>query len=474
MSAGTLLGIHLAVAAALGAHVVLRRKDPVATLAWLQAILLLPGLGAVLYLAFGADRIERRYRRRRRRRGELSPDDAPIASHLVATPPPELADPVADTLRVAIATSRRLPTRGNCVRVFDRVADLYADMAGAIREASRTVHLEYYIFQPDRTGMEFLRLLEDKAADGVEVRLLLDSVGSRRLTAAHLAPLVESGGKVGWFLPLRAFPRRRALHLRNHRKITVVDGTLAYTGGVNIGDEYRGLWARHPPWRDTHLRVRGPAVHQIHHVFADDWYFTTGEDIVGPERFPAQEPAGSDTVQVVASGPDDPARSIHTTIFHAIALARDRVWIETPYFVPDVPILMALTTAARRGVDVQLLVPLRTDHPLVDRAGESFLAELLEAGVRVHRYEAGMLHSKLVVVDGQWGMLGSANMDIRSFRLNFEVNLLVLSPRLAARLEERFRADLVHATPYSWVDLDSMSVTRRITTSACRLLAPVL
>ena len=474
MSLWWLLALHLAVSGLLAARLVVRRRDPVATLAWLQAVLLLPGVGALLYLVFGADRIERRYARRRRRRGEISPDDQPVAPWLVTEPPAELDPPTAEALRVAIATSRSLPTRGNRVRVFDRVSELYRDMARTIHDARRFVHLEYYIFQPDRTGQEFLELLAERAAQGVEVRLLLDAVGSRRLTERHLEPLTECGGQVAWFLPLRAFPRRRAVHLRNHRKIAVVDGRIAYTGGVNIGDEYRGLWARQPPWRDTHLRVDGPAVHQIHQVFAQDWHFAAGEDIVTPDRFPAQEPAGSDTVHIVASGPDDPARSLHTTLFQAIVTARRRIWIETPYFIPDAPILTALTTAARRGVDVQLLLPLRTDHPLVDRAGESFLPELLEAGVRVFRYEPGMLHSKLVVVDGQWGLLGSANMDIRSFRLNFEINLLVLSPSLAHRLEAMFQADRVHASPYTRVDVDSASLTRRLTSSACRLLAPVL
>ncbi|RMG90257.1 MAG: cardiolipin synthase [Candidatus Dadabacteria bacterium] len=471
---GVFLAAHAAVSLPCAAHLVLRRRDPVATLAWLQAVLLLPGLGAFLYLLFGADRIERRWRRRRRKAGEILPDDRPIEPHLVHAPPPDLPLGAADTLRVAIASSHVLPTGGNALRVFDRVADLYDDLHQAISRAERCVHLEYYLWQPDETGLAFLDLLARKAAQGVEVRLLLDAVGSRKLAAPLLEPLTAAGGRVGWFLPLRGLGRGGALHLRNHRKIAVVDGRVAYTGGVNIGDEYRGRWARKPPWRDTHLRVEGPAVHQLHHVFAEDWHFATGEDVVAPERFPPQRAAGSATVQVVASGPDDPARAIHATLFHAIVSARRRVWIETPYFVPDAPILTALATAARRGVDVEILVPQRTDHPLVDRAGESFLADLLDAGVRVFRYEPGMLHSKLVVVDGRWGMLGSANMDIRSFRLNFEVNLLVLSPDLAAQIEAVYLADRRMATRFTANHVASAAWPHRVVTAACRLLSPVL
>ncbi|MHB8763081.1 MAG: cardiolipin synthase [Deferrisomatales bacterium] len=473
-----LLLTHLGLAAALVPDLLLRRKEPVATLAWLQGILLLPGLGAALYLVFGTNTIQRRrYLRRKRVRGltpRLAPTEEAIAHALVHNPSAAVAGVAAETLALAIATSRRSPTRGNRLTVFENPSHLYDELEGAVAAARRHVHFEYYIFQPDATGQRFLDLLAQKARQGVEVRLLLDAVGSRRLGSGHLGPLLEAGGRVEWFLPLRLFPPRFAVHLRNHRKIAVVDGAVAFTGGANVGDEYRGRWARRPSWRDTHLKVEGPAVHHLHEVFAEDWYFTAGEDLLRPAYFPPQATVGDAVVQVVASGPDDPARAIHATLFHAIASARERVWIATPYFIPDGAIATALATSALRGVDVRLLVPERTDHPLVDRAGESFLPALLEAGVRVYRYEAGMLHSKLVAVDGRWGTLGSANMDIRSFRLNFEVNLLVLSPTLTRELEEIVGRDLHHSSPYTRSHVDSTPLHRRITVAACRLLAPVL
>ncbi len=477
-SLGTLLALHLAVAAALAADLLLRRKEPVATVAWLQGLLLLPGLGAALYLLFGTNTIQRRrYLRRKRALGappSLAPAEEAIADHLLHDPPPEVTGPGAETLVLAIATARRSPTRGNHLAVFENPSKLYDDLETAVAGARRSVHFEYYVFQPDATGRRFLDLLARKAAEGVEVRLLLDAVGSRTLTDALLAPLREAGGQVAWFLPVRLFPPRFAVHLRNHRKIAVIDGRVAYTGGANIGDEYRGRWARRPSWRDTHLRVRGPAVHHLHEVFAEDWYFATGQDLLRGHYFPPQAAAGDSIVQVVASGPDDPARAIHATLFHAIAAAHRRVWIATPYFVPDAAIMAALAATANRGVEVRLLVPERTDHPLVDRAGESFLPALLEAGVAVYRYEAGMLHSKLVVVDGQWGTLGSANMDIRSFRLNFEVNLLLYSPAIAAELEEIFEGDLLRSSPFTRSHVDAAPLHRRLTVAACRLLAPVL
>ncbi|MFU8856819.1 MAG: cardiolipin synthase [Deferrisomatales bacterium] len=472
----TLLLVHLTVATVLSAHLLLRRKEPLATLAWLQGLFLLPGLGALFYLLVGAATIRRRtFRRRRRLVGEFAARlSARGQGGGLRTPPPELTRTAAETLAVAIRTSRALPTRGNEVEVYDSPSEVYDALERAVEAAADHVHFEYYIFQPDETGRRFLELLTRKAKEGVQVRLLLDSVGSRRLGTGFTSPLTAAGGTVGWFLPLGALPPRFALHLRNHRKLAVVDGTVAFTGGVNIGDEYRGRWARKPTWTDTHLRVGGPAVQQLQEVFAEDWFFTTGEELTDDRYFPPQELRGDAIVHTVASGPDDPARALHATLFHAVASARQRVWIATPYFIPDGAILSALAVSAMRGVDVRLLLPERTDHPLVDRAGESFLPGLLEAGVQVFRYEAGMLHSKLVAVDGQWGTLGSANMDIRSFRFNFELNLLVFSPSLARRLEGIFEGDLRHSSAYTRARVAAASLPHRLATAGCRLLAPLL
>lgn len=473
----TLVLLHLALATLLAADLLLRRKEPLATLAWLQGLFLLPGLGALLYVLVGAASVRRRkFRRKRRLLGEFAARLAARGKGAggVREPPSGLTQTAAETLSIAIRTSRLLPTRGNRVAIFDSPPEVYGALEQAVAGASRHIHFEYYIFQPDETGSHFLDLLTRKARQGVEVRLLLDAVGSRSLGSQHTASFTAAGGRLAWFLPLGALPPRFALHLRNHRKLAVVDGVAAFTGGVNIGDEYRGRWARKPSWTDTHLRVEGPAVHQLQEVFAEDWFFAAGEELTADKYFPPQELRGDAVVHVVASGPDDPARAIHATLFHAVAAARRRVWIATPYFIPDGAITTALTSSAQRGVDVRLLLPERTDHPLVDRAGESFLPGLLEAGVRVFRYEAGMLHSKLVAVDGQWGTLGSANMDIRSFRLNFELNLLIFSPTLCRRLEEIFERDLRHSSPYTRSHVDAASLPRRVTTAACRLLAPLL
>jgi cardiolipin synthase A/B len=467
-----LLFIHLAVATVLTADLLLRHKQPVATLAWLEALYLLPVLGVLFYIAFGAETIRRR--KYRKRRHVIRAFEGKLRGQVICCPPSNLSPPLADVLAVAISCSRRPPTFGNSVRLFKNPAAFYDDLEVATRAAKRHIHYEFYILKPDLTGERFLDLLAEKAASGVEVRLLLDYVGSRALGAAYLTKLQQAGGKVEWFLPLRILPPPLSFHLRNHRKIAVIDGEVGYAGGTNIGDEYRGRWARLSSWHDTHLRLEGPAVHHLQEIFVEDWRFATGKSLLREDYFPPQEVAGDAIVHVISSGPDDPSKALHATLFQAIVTAREKVWITTPYFIPDGAMLAALVASARRGVDVRLLLPERSDHPLVDRAGESFLPELLEAGARVYRYEAGMLHSKLVAIDGHWGILGSANMDIRSFRLDFEVNLVLLSPGGVQELEAAFLSELVQSRPFRLSEATGAPLHRRLSVAACRMLTPIL
>ncbi|MBI5445205.1 MAG: cardiolipin synthase [Deltaproteobacteria bacterium] len=466
------LVLHVLVALALSADLLFRRKEPVATLAWLEGLLFIPVLGALLYVVFGAETIQRR--KYRKRTQVIRAFEGSLRGHVICCPAGDLPPQAAEALKIAISCSRRPPTLGNALRLFPNVSALYDDLERAIGEARRHIHFQFYILQPDETGRRFIHLLAAKAAAGVEVRLLLDAVGSRRLRAADLGELIQAGGSVGWFLPIRLAPPPFPAHLRNHRKIAILDGTVGFIGGANIGDEYRGRWARKSSWHDTHVRLEGPAVHHLQEVFVEDWRFATGRSLLREDYFPPQKRVGDAIVHVIPSGPDDPTRALSATLFHAIVTARERVWIATPYFIPDAATLAALTGSARRGVDVRLLLPERSDHPLVDRAGESFLPELLEAGVKVFRYEAGMLHSKLVIVDGQWGVVGSANMDIRSFRLDFEVSLAVLSESWAHRLEEVFQAELFQSHQYTRSHAAAAPLVRRLTIAACRTLAPIL
>ena len=307
---------------------------------------------------------------------------------------------------------------------------------------------------------------------GVEVRLLLDDVGSRSARKGFFQDLTAAGGRVERFLPVNPLSRQLALNNRNHRKIAVVDGNTGFTGGMNIGDDYAGLGE---PFRDLHARISGPVVHSLQEVFCQDWYHACGEDLVSAVYFPRITGSGGVWAQLLASGPSDERwRAIHTLLFAAINLAQQQVWIETPYFVPDSPIVMALQTAALRGVDVRLLLPGRSDHPLVLHAGRSFLDQLLAAGVRVFEVQDTMPHAKTVTIDGVFSTLGSANMDQRSFRLNFEANLFFYGGEVAAEMERDFLSLCIKATEVTALKRQGISKRQRIFEGIGRVLAPLL
>ena len=303
--------------------------------------------------------------------------------------------------------------------------------------------------------------------------MLYDHAGSFSLNTSFLAPLVAAGGEVAAFLPVMRISRHLNLTLRNHRKIVVVDGKIGFAGGINIGEEYLSGSKRRKRWRDTHARIEGPAVLRLQEVFAEDWYFTTHRDLNDARYIPEPEAKGDELVQVLASGPDHSGEVIHRILFTAITRAERSVLVTTPYLIPDQAMEIALETAALRGVDVRILIPRRSDHRLIDHAARSFLPELLGAGVRVFAYGAGMMHAKTAVVDGVWSTVGSANMDVRSFRLNFEANLVVYGHNLATRLTEVIEADLLNAT-----EIRNPTAKRhyrqRVIEGACRILAPVL
>jgi cardiolipin synthase len=298
-------------------------------------------------------------------------------------------------------------------------------------------------------------------------------LGSRDLRASHLRELVEAGAQVAEFLPINPLARPFSVNFRNHRKIVVIDGTTAFTGGMNVADEYRD--DVHPElgrWRDTMLRLRGPAVLRFQEIFAEDWSFTTGELCVGTTYFPAPQPQGTSLVQVIDSGPDGTALAIHRALFVAISSARQRVWITTPYFVPDRAILVAMQTAAMRGVDVRLLLPARGDQYLVFHASRSHYDELLEAGVRVYEYSPGFVHAKTMLVDAAWCTIGSANMDHRSFMLNWEANLFALDPTLTRHMATQFLEDLSVSMEIKRPVVRSLG--RRLEEAGSYLVSPLL
>jgi cardiolipin synthase len=365
-------------------------------------------------------------------------------------------------------------TGGNEVTLYHETEKAFAHLLDAIKDARHHVHVEFFIIRPDETGNQFLDLLVEKARQGVQVRLLYDSLGSWGLARRFLHKLQEAGGKYSSFLPLAPLRRKFQVNMRNHRKIVVVDGRIAFTGGMNIANEYLGKNPRFGYWRDGFLRLEGPATADFQRIFVEDWDFAAAESIEGKDFFPPPAPVGDEVVQVIQSGPDQEVNSMRELIFAAITTARERLWISTPYVVPDTGIFDALRMAARAGVDVRILWLLRPDHYLPFFAARYYMPDLLDVGVKVYQYAKGMMHAKMMMVDGKWGWMGSTNLDYRSLRLNFEANCIFHTPALVAEMERAFQNDLKNAICMDGKAYAGRPFVGRMIENGCRLLSPML
>lgn len=345
---------------------------------------------------------------------------------------------------------------GNEVEVYTGGAEKFSALFEAIRVARDYIHLQYYIIRDDRLGRQMVSALAEKAAEGCEVRVLYDAVGCRKLPKKFFKPLNDAGGEVASFFPSRYLPFNLRVNYRNHRKIAVVDGSVGFIGGFNLGTEYLGEDPHLGPWRDTHLKIAGKAVSFLQLRFFQDWNYAAGTDLRFEERyFPACDGSGDVLVQVVSSGPDSLGEEIKKGYLKLISSAHESVYVQSPYFVPDESVLDALTVAALSGVDVRVMIPCKPDHPFVYWATLSFVGDLLDAGVRAYTYDHGFLHAKTIVVDGMAGSVGSANWDVRSFRLNFEANAFIYDAEVGGEMKRRFVHDLevcTEITPERYAD----------------------
>lgn len=455
-----------------------RRGEPGAMLAWIFALLTLPGLGIFLYVVFGETRVFRKASRLRRRRQELLNrvhrwavrHIETGANDLVGGLPPHLApiDRLGRELLHAPAIG------GNNVEFIEDSGRTFATIENVIASARLHVHMQYYIWQPDQTGYQVRDLLIQKAREGVECRVLLDSVGSLRLNRRFTAPMIDAGVHVAFFLPLWRRRRRISLHLRNHRKLTIIDGKDALIGSLNIGDEYRGRLRELSPWYDSNLRIRGPATLFLQQSFLDDWTFATHEHLATDHYLAELVRAGDSIVQILPTGPDQPTTVLTHVLAAAVAAAKTSIRIAMAYFVPDPGILLALEHAAYRGVQVQIVIPTRTDAPVTLWAGRSYYRELLDAGVELYELDTGMLHAKMVTVDDAYCMLGSANMDARSFRLNFEITALVYDPITARVVSESIERHRIRARRVTLFEVHNRPISQQWLEGVSRMMSPLL
>ncbi|MFN3899296.1 MAG: cardiolipin synthase [Alishewanella aestuarii] len=363
--------------------------------------------------------------------------------------------------------------RGNSAQLLIDGEQTFASIFDGIRQAQQYVLVQFYIVRDDQLGRQLQQLLIEKARQGLQVYFLYDEIGSYRLPQSYLRAMTDAGVAVRPFHSTKGAGNRFQLNFRNHRKIVIADGKQGWLGGFNVGDEYLGQVARYGQWRDTHLKLTGPGVLALQLSFVEDWYWTA--ETIPALYWQAEAAAQGDIpVLILPSGPADRFETASLLIQHALHSARERIWIASPYFVPDEGTLAALKLAALRGVDVRILIPERTDNLLVTQAAYAFIGPLLDARVKIYRYQQGFLHAKSFLVDQQLSAIGTVNLDNRSFRLNFEITALLLDEAFNAEVATMFVADFQRSRQMSLTEIIERPWWLRAVSRAAHLMAPVL
>jgi cardiolipin synthase len=454
----SVLGFLLAVF--LLSRILREHRPPASTMAWLLAIVLVPYVGVPLYFLIGG----RKHRRLAARKAPLYPRTRSTtgggsdAQHAVE--------------RVLVSAGAPRPTAGNHIEVLGSGEATFAHITTLFEQAQTSIDVSTFILGDDETGNQVVALLAKRASEGVRVRLLLDGLFAFRPSRKSLSQLTRAGGKLAVFMPLLRLPFRGPANLRNHRKLIVVDGQRALMGGMNLASEYMGPTPHPSRWRDIALALTGPAVIHLHAVFRSDWEFaaTGTSDSAATTLEYLPPPTGTARVQVVASGPDVQLDTYYDAILSALFQAKKRIWIATPYFIPDESIARALVLAIRRGVDVCLVVPARSNHLSADIAGGSYLRQIEDIGGRVCPYLPSMMHAKVALIDNDIGVVGSANLDMRSLFLDYEIAVFVYSAIELDHLARWFDSLLVECAS----ELARPGRTRRLAEDLGRLLAPLM
>lgn len=473
---GTLLSIFQTLTViTIGLAIFMENRNPSSTVAWILMLAMLPVVGIILYFFLGQNYFKRRKFRKKAEEDRkmfeiLVHNGYPMSRDLSMFNPDEqqllqMSQQIART-PFSLATHTKVLTNGE---------ETFSTLLFELKKAEHHIHMEYYIYRADDIGREIQKTLIAKAKAGVEVRFMFDAVGSIGLSKTFLQEMRDAGVQVGIFGAVRFPALSSRVNYRNHRKIVVIDGHVGFIGGLNVGDEYLSRNKTYGFWRDTHMRVEGEAIRTLQVIFLRDWHYVMGEKVLGVEYLsPAMIQGCTGAVQIVASGPDNERQILKNLFFSMITKAKKSVWLATPYFIPTEDIQTALKVAAISGLDVRILFPAKPDKRLPFYASHSYFTDLLEAGVKIYEYEKGFLHSKLLIVDGEVATIGTANMDMRSFHLNFEVNALLVETDSVAHMVKDFENDLKST---KLIDRDEFSKKKlyiRFMESTARLFSPLL
>ncbi|WP_332628782.1 cardiolipin synthase [Halalkalibacter flavus] len=380
-----------------------------------------------------------------------------------------------DFIIMNLTHNASLLTQNNKLDVFIDGKEKFHSLLADIEQANQHIHILYYIIRDDELGNKLADALAKKASEGIKVRLLYDDLGSRNLSKRFVQKIKSAGGEVESFFPPKIRFINLTINFRNHRKLVIIDGKVGYIGGFNVGDEYLGLNEKFGYWRDTHLRIVGEAVNNIQTRFIQDWNQAARKELLIKDyRLSFEKDYGQCGIQIVSSGPDSQLEQIKKAYIKMILSAKDYVYIQSPYFIPDESLLDALKIACFSGLDVRIMIPNKPDHPFVYWATYSNIGELLKIGAKVYIYENGFLHCKTIVSDGEIGSVGTANIDVRSFRLNFEVNAFLYSSKEVARLTDIFYKDMDHSRELTLEQYEKRTLKIRFKESVSRLLSPIL
>ncbi|MEO8147479.1 MAG: cardiolipin synthase [Bacteroidia bacterium] len=460
--------------------IILENRNPQKTVSYLLLIIFLPFIGIPVYYFFGVNiRSRRKYNIKKLKDSaffDKMKQAVTTQSEKIIQDKKLFLENQSELVKLLLKDSLAQITTDNKINLLINGESKFPEVIKAIENAKYHIHIEYYIFEDDEIGNVIKNLLIRKSREGVKIRFIYDDFGSRSIRKSFAADLQDAGIEIHPFYKTYFSGLANRWNYRNHRKIVVIDGCIGFTGGINVADHYVNKNDNNKLyWRDTHLKIEGSAVHTLQLIFISDWNFTAKNKLdLSFSFFPVQENDHHQVVQIASSGPDSERATIMLAFFTAIVCATKRVFITTPYFIPNESILTALKQAALSGIDVRLLVPRKGDSRLVNAATQSFVSELLDAGVRIFMYTKGFVHSKTMIIDDNLAIVGTANMDMRSFDMNFEVNAFIYDQEVNQQLENVFMEDLKYSREASLNVWNKRSNWRVLAESLVRLFAPVL
>ena len=458
--------------------IIRENSNPVLTIAWVQLLVFLPVVGFILYLVFGINHRKKKLFKRKEivddnRLKEIS---GLFVLHQFETNKTHHTqnNPAARMINMLYNNNKAHLTIHNQVEVYANGREQIESLFKDLKKAKQHIHLEYYSIEHGITGKKLRDILLKKAKEGVSIRIIYDAVGSMPIKRSFFESMKKAGIELDEFMPVKMPIISSRLNYRNHRKIVIIDGQIGYIGGINIGDKYMGLDKYFGHWRDTHLRIEGDAVYSLQKAFLVDWNFSNDLKYDKEEFFPAHNIKEELPIQTISSGPDSDWENIMQSYFFAITSALKYLYISTPYLVLDESLLMALKTAALSGVDVRIVLPGKPDHKVVFFGSRSYYKELLKAGIKIYEYNRGFMHAKVLLVDGEFVSIGSANMDIRSFKENFEINSIIYNKEFTAIVEKQFEEDFTDSNEILLEEFNKRKIHEKIIESFSRLLSPVL